>query len=129
MPFFINIECKLLYLLLYGKYGRRVKRRHSKLEFTHDDCSNISNETILSYENNHILLYSGRKDEISDKGNVDSLTLILRNLKKKCGKGRPLSTKRFKSSTEATKPSQEIIDIAENVGRLATIKKNCKVHN
>ncbi|CAB4375432.1 unnamed protein product [Rhizophagus irregularis] len=94
-----------------------------------DDCSNISNETILSYENNHILLYSERKDEISDKENFDSSTLILRNLKKKCGKGRPLSTKRFKSSTEATKPSQEIIDIAENVERLATIKKNCKVHN
>ncbi|CAB4406045.1 unnamed protein product [Rhizophagus irregularis] len=105
-------------------------------KFTHDNCNNIGNEMILSNENHHTLLYSGRKfesweacenfiimsakqqgfqiikdrvvrleeDEIIDKENIDLLTPILRNPKKRSGKGRPLSTKRFKSSTEAPKP-------------------------
>ncbi|CAB5384559.1 unnamed protein product [Rhizophagus irregularis] len=33
-------------------------------EFTHDDCNNIGNEIILSNENHHTLLYSGRKYEL-----------------------------------------------------------------
>ncbi|CAB4463839.1 unnamed protein product [Rhizophagus irregularis] len=32
-------------------------------KFTYDDCNNIGNEMILSNENHHTLLYSGRKFE------------------------------------------------------------------
>jgi hypothetical protein len=45
-----------------------------------------------------------REDEISDKVNIDPSVPMLQNPKKRCGKGRPLGTKRFKSSTEAHKP-------------------------
>ncbi|CAB4438339.1 unnamed protein product [Rhizophagus irregularis] len=124
-------------------------------EFTHDDCNNIGNEMILSNENHHTLLYSGRKfesweacenfiimwakqqgfriikdrvvrleeDEIIDKENVDPLTPILRNLKKRSGKGRSLGTKRFKSSTDAPKPKSRN---QRNCRKCGKVGQNCK---
>ncbi|PKY49412.1 hypothetical protein RhiirA4_445851 [Rhizophagus irregularis] len=64
------------------------------------------------------------EDEIIDKENVDPLTPILRNPKKRSGKGRPLGTKRFKSSTEAPKPKSRN---QRNCRKCGKVGQNCKL--
>ncbi|CAB4438476.1 unnamed protein product [Rhizophagus irregularis] len=78
-------------------------------EFTHDDCNNI--------------VVPNPEDEIIDKENVDPLTPILRNPKKRSGKGRPLGTKRFKSSTDAPKPKSRN---QRNCRKCGKVGQNCK---
>ncbi|CAG8781449.1 2801_t:CDS:1, partial [Rhizophagus irregularis] len=65
-------------------------------EFTEDGESDFEELNEINETN--------PEDEIIDKENVDPLMPILRNPKKRSDKGRPLGTKRFKSSTEAPKP-------------------------
>ncbi|PKY49206.1 hypothetical protein RhiirA4_545126 [Rhizophagus irregularis] len=84
-------------------------------EFTHDDCSNIGDEMVLSNENNHTLLYSGRKFE--------SWEACENFINKRSGKGRPLGTKRFKSSTEAPKPKSRN---QRNCRKCGKVGQNCK---
>ncbi|CAG8759188.1 18199_t:CDS:2, partial [Rhizophagus irregularis] len=63
-------------------------------EFTEDGESDLDELDDINHQ----------EDETSNKENIDPLVLILRNPKKRYSKGRPLGTKRFKSSTEIPKP-------------------------
>ncbi|CAB4417353.1 unnamed protein product [Rhizophagus irregularis] len=66
------------------------------------------------------------QDEITDKENIDPSVPVLRNPKKQCGKGRPLGTKRFKSSTEASKPKSRNQRHCRKCGKVGHYQKNCK---
>ena len=68
-----------------------------------------------------------QEDEIIDKENVDPSMLKLQNPKKRIGKGRPLGTKRFKSSTEALKPKSRNQRHCRKCGKVGHYQKNCKV--
>ncbi|CAB4413788.1 unnamed protein product [Rhizophagus irregularis] len=94
-------------------------------EFTHDDCNNIACENfiIMWAKQQGFRIIKDRVDEIIDKENVDPLTPILRNPKKRSGKGRPLGTKRFKSSTEAPKPKSRN---QRNCRKCGKVGQNCK---
>ncbi|CAB4433003.1 unnamed protein product [Rhizophagus irregularis] len=122
-------------------------------DFTHDDSNDVM---ILSNENDHVLLCSGKryrsrtyesnstKDTATKKigcpfvinascpklknpdDNIDPLVPILRNPKKKCGKGQPLGIKRFKSSTEIPKPKTRNQRHCRKCGKVGHYQKNCK---
>jgi hypothetical protein len=84
-------------------------------EFTEDGESDLKESNEINQE-----------DEISDKENIDPSVPMLRNPKKRYGKGQPLGTKRFKSSTEAHKPKSGNQQHFKNCGKAGHYQKNCK---
>ncbi|CAB4386561.1 unnamed protein product [Rhizophagus irregularis] len=84
------MEQKLIYGKLHGILSICYKNSQKMGESDFEELNEINK--------------TNPEDEIIDKENVDPLMPILRNLKKRSGKGRPLGTKRFKTSTEAPKP-------------------------
>ena len=83
-------------------------------EFTEDRESDLDELDDINYQ----------EDETSDKENIDPLVPILRNPKKRCGKGRPLGTKRFKSSTEIPKPKTRNQQHCRKCGKVGHYQKN-----
>ena len=65
--------------------------------------------------------------ESSGKENLDPSVLLLQNPKKKRGKGRPLGTKRFKSSCESSKPNTKGQRRCKKCGGVGHYQKNCKI--
>ncbi|RIA88584.1 hypothetical protein C1645_826162 [Glomus cerebriforme] len=113
-----------------------IKTRGEKPD---DRCTEVNcndaHETILSNEDEHSLLYSGKKfkfesdpddnqdDNTINKENSDSSEPVLQNPKKQRDKGRSLGTKRFKSSFKATKPKSRNQQHCRKCGKLGIIKK------
>ena len=60
---------------------------------------------------------------MSDKENSDPSEPVLQNPKKWRGKGRPLGTKRFKSSSKATKAKSRNQRHCRKCGKTGIIKK------
>ncbi|EXX63055.1 hypothetical protein GLOIN_2v1791665 [Rhizophagus irregularis DAOM 181602=DAOM 197198] len=71
------------------------------------------------------------EEDISDKKNeenVESSVPILQNPRKKCGKGRPVGTKRFKSSCEVSRTKTKMQRYCKQCGKVRHYQKNCKVY-
>lgn len=124
------LEQKLIYGKLHGMYKKALNKAlqsNSKSEqlinllqeFTEDGESDLDVDELD--EINH------QDDEMSNKENIDPSVPILRNPKKRCGKGRPLGTKRFKSSTEVSKPKTQNQRHCRKCGKVGHYQKNCKV--
>ena len=121
------VEQKLVYGKLHGMYKKALNKalgsnsRSEQLinllqEFAEDDGMD-------SDESNEI----NQDGDTSDKENVDPSVPILQNPKKRCDKGWPLGTKRFKSSSEATKPKSKNQHHCRKCGKVGHYQKNCKV--
>jgi hypothetical protein len=121
------IEQKLIYGKLHEIYKKALNKAlqsNSKSqqlinllqEFTEDRDS----DSDESYDIN-------QEDEIYGKENLDPSVPTLQNPKKHCDKGRPLGTKRFRSSTEVSKPKQKNQRHCKKCGKVGHYQKNCKV--
>ncbi|CAB4383030.1 unnamed protein product [Rhizophagus irregularis] len=101
------MEQKLIYEKLHGMYKKALNkalRSNSKSEQLINLLQEFTEDGKSDFEELNEINETNLEDEIIDKENVDPLMPILRNPKKRSGKERPLGTKRFKSSTEASKP-------------------------
>ncbi|CAB5394861.1 unnamed protein product [Rhizophagus irregularis] len=65
-------------------------------------------------------------DDTSDKENFDPSIPLLQNPKKWHGKGRPLGTKRFKSSCEISSSKTKTQRRCKKCGKVGHYQKNCK---
>ncbi|CAG8781390.1 19510_t:CDS:1, partial [Rhizophagus irregularis] len=65
-------------------------------------------------------------DDTSDKENFDPSIPLLQNPKKRRGKGRPLGTKRFKSSCEISSSKTKTQRRCKKCGKVGHYQKNCK---
>ncbi|CAB5188566.1 unnamed protein product [Rhizophagus irregularis] len=65
-------------------------------------------------------------DDTSDKENFDPSIPLLQNPKKRHGKGRPLDTKRFKSSCEISSSKTKTQRRCKKCGKVGHYQKNCK---
>uniref|UniRef100_U9UC59 Uncharacterized protein n=1 Tax=Rhizophagus irregularis (strain DAOM 181602 / DAOM 197198 / MUCL 43194) TaxID=747089 RepID=U9UC59_RHIID len=101
------MEQKLIYRKLHRMYKKALNKAlgsNSKLEQLINLLQEFTEDGESDFEELNEINETNPEDEIIDKENVDPLMPILRNPKKRSGKGRPLGTKRFKSSTETPKP-------------------------
>ncbi|CAB4432883.1 unnamed protein product [Rhizophagus irregularis] len=81
-------------------------------------------EEVVETAKNSDFTHDDSNDNPDD--NIDPLVPILRNPKKKCGKGQPLGIKRFKSSTEIPKPKTRNQRHCRKCGKVGHYQKNCK---
>ncbi|RGB32222.1 hypothetical protein C1646_743972 [Rhizophagus diaphanus] len=123
------MEQKLIYGKLHGMYKKVLNKAlgsNSKSEQLINLLQEFTEDGESDFEELNEINEINPEDEISDKENVDPLMPTLRNLKKRCGKGRPLGTKRFKSSTEAPKPKSRNQRHCRKCGKVGHYQKNCK---
>jgi len=121
------MEQKFIYGKLHGMYKKALNKAlgsNSKSE----QLINLLQEFAEDEESDFEDLYEiNQEDEINDKENIDPSMPILQNPKKRNGKGRPLGTKRFKSSSEATKTKSKNQRHCRKCGKVGHYQKNCKV--
>ena len=120
------IEQKLIYGKLHGMYKKALNKA-LRSNFKSEQLINLLQEFTESESDLEDLNEINQEDEIIDKENVDPSMLKLQNPKKRIGKGRPLGTKRFKSSTEALKPKSRNQRHCRKCGKVGHYQKNCKV--
>ncbi|PKK78769.1 hypothetical protein RhiirC2_831514 [Rhizophagus irregularis] len=123
------IEQKLIYGKLHVMYKKALNKAlgsNSKSEQLINLLQEFTENGESDFEELNEINETNPEDEIIDKENVDPLTPILRNLKKRSGKGRPLGTKRFKPSTEALKPKSRNKRNCGKCGKVGHYQKNCK---
>jgi hypothetical protein len=121
------LEQKLVYGRLHGVYKKALHKAigsNSKSEQLINLLQEFTEDVESDFEE---LDEINQEDEIGNKENVDPSIPVLQNPKKRSGKGRPLGTKRIKSSTETSKPKPRNQRHCKKCGKVGHYQKNCKV--
>ncbi|CAB5378204.1 unnamed protein product [Rhizophagus irregularis] len=120
-------EQKIVYGKLHGVYKKALNKalqttsKSEQLisllqEFADDKNDNDETDSEEFYQ----------YDDTSDKENFDPSIPLLQNPKKRRGKGRPLGTKRFKSSYEISSSKTKTQRRCKKCGKVRHYQKNCK---
>ena len=116
------IEQKIIYRKLHGMYKKALNRalqNNSNLE----QLINLLKESV---EGESADSDDNQDDDTSNKENSDPSELILQNLKKTLWQRTSIGNKRFKSSSEATKPKLRNQRHCKRCGKIRALPKNCR---
>ncbi|CAG8667944.1 2359_t:CDS:2, partial [Ambispora gerdemannii] len=120
------LEQKAVYGKLHSIYKKALHKalqNHSKSQQLIGLLQEFAEEDINEQSDSNKSLQA---NDISDGENDNSAIPQLRNPKKHRGKGRPLGTKRFKSSHESYEPKIKHQRQCKKCGNVGHYQKNCK---
>ncbi|CAB4495893.1 unnamed protein product [Rhizophagus irregularis] len=121
------LEQRIVYVKLHGVYKKALNKAlqtTSKLEQLISLLQEFADDKNDDDETDSEEFY--QYDDTSDKENFDPSIPLLQNPKKWRGKGRPLGTKRFKSTCEISSSKTKTQRRCKKCGKVGHYQKNCK---
>ncbi|PKY35519.1 hypothetical protein RhiirB3_533214 [Rhizophagus irregularis] len=121
------LDQQIIYGKLHGMYKKALNKA-LKNSSKSEELINLLQEFAEDEDDSQMdQIFEEDTSDKENEENVESSVPILQNPRKKRGKGRPVGTKRFKSSCEVSRTKTKMQRHCKQCGKVGHYQKNCKV--